>query len=292
MVSGAVAVLVEAPDVARVQPAVDERFGGLLRPVEVAAHHVGALDHNFAGLSLGDRLAGRVDQPDRLTGQRKPHRARLAWAGQRIGGADARALGRPVPLADRDALAEFEPCRQVPVTVPRRPSADHPQCKDLRLNLVAFLHFPPGIGGQSSISQRSRFRACRPGVHPVQDLLRPAQYPVGISGQEAGWTLKCASSIGCRARRGSPRRRRPRPMSPRPTTASASSATVAGQCRRGLRLPAPTTVIGSRYASLSAAWASSTNSAISGVRRVATQASRTSLGGMSVIGAQATSERW
>src|ERR1700677_230183 len=40
------------------------------------------------------------------------------------------------------------------------------------------------------------------------------------------------------------------------------------------------------------AWASSTNSAISGVRRVATQASRTSLGGMSVIGAQATSERW
>jgi hypothetical protein len=46
------------------------------------------------------------------------------------------------------------------------------------------------------------------------------------------------------------------------------------------------------YASLTAAWASSTNSAISGVRRVATHASRTSLGGMSVIGVQVTSERW
>jgi hypothetical protein len=50
--------------------------------------------------------------------------------------------------------------------------------------------------------------------------------------------------------------------------------------------------VGSLYASLTAAWASSTNSAISGARRVATHASRTSLGGMSVIGAQATSERW
>jgi len=64
-----------------------------------------------------------------------------------------------------------------------------------------------------------------------------------------------------------------------------------GGDRRG-RLLAPTTVIGSRYASLTAAWANWTNSAISGVRRVATHASRTSLGGMSVIGVQATSDRW
>ena len=51
-------------------------------------------------------------------------------------------------------------------------------------------------------------------------------------------------------------------------------------------------VVGSLYASLTAAWANSTNSAISGARRVATHANRTSLGGMSVIGVHATSERW
>jgi hypothetical protein len=48
----------------------------------------------------------------------------------------------------------------------------------------------------------------------------------------------------------------------------------------------------SPYASPAAAWANSTNSAINGARRVATHASRTSLGGMSVIGAQPMSGRW
>jgi hypothetical protein len=69
---------------------------------------------------------------------------------------------------------------------------------------------------------------------------------------------------------------------------SASSPSVP----KVVQVAASNHVVGSLYASLTAAWANSTNSAISGARRVATHASRTSLGAMSVIGVQATSERW
>ena len=51
-----IAVLVEPTDVTGVQPAVDDGLGGLLGPVQIAAHHVGALDHNLAGLAVGHRM--------------------------------------------------------------------------------------------------------------------------------------------------------------------------------------------------------------------------------------------
>ena len=87
-----VAVLVEPPDVTGVQPAVDDGFRGLLGPVEIAPHDVGALDHDLTGLAVGHRVARRVDQPDRLAGQGQAHRSRLALPVQRVDRAGARRL--------------------------------------------------------------------------------------------------------------------------------------------------------------------------------------------------------
>ena len=81
-----VAVLVEASHVAGVQPAVDEGLRSLVGPVEVAAHHVGALDHHLAGLAVGCRAPRSVDHPDRLPRQRKPDSPGLALAVQRVDG--------------------------------------------------------------------------------------------------------------------------------------------------------------------------------------------------------------
>ena len=46
-----VAVLVDDPDVAGVQPSVPDHLGGLVRLAEIAAHHVGAADHDLAALT-------------------------------------------------------------------------------------------------------------------------------------------------------------------------------------------------------------------------------------------------
>ena len=80
----------------------------------------------------------------------------------------------------------------------------------------------------------------------------------------------------------------------RDRTAGSAYGSVRLRSRRRGELPPcrSNDVVGWLYESLTAAWANSTNSAISGARRVATHANRTSLGGMSVIGVQATSERW
>src|SRR5271166_1440232 len=99
-----VTVLIEAPDVPGVQPAIDDRVGGLLGPVQIAAHHVGALDQNLAGLAVGYRSPGGVDEPNRLAGQGQSDGARLALPVQRIDGAGARSLRQTVALDDRDAV--------------------------------------------------------------------------------------------------------------------------------------------------------------------------------------------
>ena len=52
-----VSVLVEAADVAGVQPAVDEGLGGLLGSVQVAAHDVRPRDEYLAGLTVAYLLA-------------------------------------------------------------------------------------------------------------------------------------------------------------------------------------------------------------------------------------------
>ena len=103
-----VAIFVEVTDVAGVQPAVDEGLRGLLRPVQVATHHVVALDDNLAGLTVGDRAACLVDDPDGLPGQRQAHSPRFAGTVQRVDRTRACSLRKPVALDDRDAEARFE----------------------------------------------------------------------------------------------------------------------------------------------------------------------------------------
>ena len=92
-----VAVVVEVTDVAGVQPAVDDGLRGLLRSVQVATHHVVALDDNLAGLTVGDRAARLVDDPDGLPGQRQSYGARFAGTVQRVDRTGARSLCRPYP---------------------------------------------------------------------------------------------------------------------------------------------------------------------------------------------------
>ena len=87
-----ITVLVQPADVPGVQPAVDNRIGRLLGPVQVAAHDVRALDHNLTGLTIGHRTPRRVDDADRLTRHWQSHGARLALAVQRIDRAGARPL--------------------------------------------------------------------------------------------------------------------------------------------------------------------------------------------------------
>ena len=93
------AVLVDAGDVAGVEPAVADRVGGGLRPVQVA------LDHDRAAhAQLADRVGRRRDVVaelvDQLGVERRHDAARTtpAWRVQlrRVGGDDAARLGEPV----------------------------------------------------------------------------------------------------------------------------------------------------------------------------------------------------
>src|SRR6476661_285497 len=109
------AALVDAPDVAGVEPAVlGQHLGGRLGVVVVAAHDAGALDEDLTVL---------VGDADLRAGQRPAHRAVLVRAV--LGGVHRRArgrLGQAVALLDEQADRP-EPARDV--RVERRGSADH-----------------------------------------------------------------------------------------------------------------------------------------------------------------------
>ena len=82
-----VAVVVDAPHVASVQPALAEGFRGLLRLVPIARYHAGAADEDLALVRKGD-VNLRVGLA---------HAADAGLAGQ-VGGGKARALGLPIDL--------------------------------------------------------------------------------------------------------------------------------------------------------------------------------------------------
>src|SRR5690606_18806581 len=104
------AVVVERAEVARAEPAVDERLRRGLLVVVVPAEHVVALEQDLAVLGDADRAAGqlRADGPD--LGGRGP-----VDAGRR------RGLGEAVALEDADADAAVE----VPEALAERGAAGH-----------------------------------------------------------------------------------------------------------------------------------------------------------------------
>src|SRR5699024_7245178 len=93
---GEVAVLVEGSDVAGVEPSVDDRLGGLLGPVEIAAHDGGAGDEDLAGFAGGLIPPVLVDDPDLLTVDGGADRAQLPDTVERVDGGSAGGLGEAV----------------------------------------------------------------------------------------------------------------------------------------------------------------------------------------------------
>jgi len=97
-----VAVGVEDADITGVQPAVAERVGGRLGPVQVALHHVRPLDHDLATLLRRHQRAVRRHDPHALPGQGHTDRSGLAYAVDRIGRRRAGALRQSVALDQAD----------------------------------------------------------------------------------------------------------------------------------------------------------------------------------------------
>src|SRR5438477_726517 len=92
------AVLIEFPDVARLQPAIHQRLAGCLHILEVAAEHVVAFHQDLAVGRDSDLDPGQGPADSAEAGL-----ARAVEAGRRGG------LGQPVALEDLDAQAIKEP---------------------------------------------------------------------------------------------------------------------------------------------------------------------------------------
>ena len=103
-----VAVLVHAGDIARVQPAILEDVGRLLRHVPVAFHHLGSLDAQLASLPLGhdDRVILQVDQLALGIGPGQPYRPDAVLPVDRVRVGHRRGLGEAVTL-DQPAAGQI-----------------------------------------------------------------------------------------------------------------------------------------------------------------------------------------
>ena len=115
-----IALVVDLPDVAGVQPAVVERLGGGRLLVVVAGHHAGALDQQLA--VVGDPELGAVE--------RRPDRAELVVV-RAVDAGSCGGLGEPVALEDQDSRG-VEPLGDV--TVERGGTRDeeaHPAAETL-----------------------------------------------------------------------------------------------------------------------------------------------------------------
>ena len=102
-----VAVAVEVADIAGVQPAVVQRRVRLGRAVEVAAHDVGTAHEDLAG-AAGRRLPVVAEHGDVDAGERLADGSGFARSVDRVEGCHAGALGEPVALDERDAVARLE----------------------------------------------------------------------------------------------------------------------------------------------------------------------------------------
>ena len=107
-----VPILVHVTDVTGEETAIDERLGGLLRPVPVTAHDVGSLDADLAGFAHGDTRCGIVERHhiDIDAGQRNPHDPGLP--GSTIGcvAAAGDVSVMPIPLRNRLPVSASKRC--------------------------------------------------------------------------------------------------------------------------------------------------------------------------------------
>jgi len=107
-----VAVGVDIAHVAGVVPAAADMHEGLFEIVEVALHHVVALDQDATVLARAAGLAGLVVLDADLDSGDRPADTAGAVELRGVGGDDRRALGGAVAFQQRDAMLGLEPIAQ------------------------------------------------------------------------------------------------------------------------------------------------------------------------------------